>query len=153
MKKIFSKKMIMLLTCLLLTVVTPSAMAAVPPDGGTAETQASRYLSSHLAYIDAVGSGKIEIWFSVGGVGTMDKIGATTIVLKQSSDGVSWTTVKTFKYTSYSNMLGANKMAHTSYVSYSGVKGRYYQATVTVYAEKDGGCDSRLKTTSVVKAS
>lgn len=153
MKRLFSKKITMLLICLIFLGTASNAMAAVPSDEEVAEPQASSYISSYTAYIDAVGSGKIQIWFDVGGVGVMDKIGATTIVLKESTNGTTFTEVKTFKYSSYPSMLATNKASYTWYVPYSGVSGRYYKAVVTIYAEKNGGCDSRLKTTSSVKAS
>lgn len=142
----------MVVTCFLLVMVTPSAMAAVPPDGGTAEPYASSYLAVYSAYVYSPGGGKVQVWFDVTGTTKMDKIGATTIVLKESSDNKSWTTVKTFRYTSYPSMMGSNNVTHTSSVSYSGVAGRYYKATVTVYAAKDGGSDSRLVSTSTIKA-
>lgn len=153
MKRLFSKKLLMLLTCFILFATTPAAMAATAPDDEIAEPRASSYLSSYMAYIAPVGSGKIQIWFDVAGTRVMDKIGATTIVLKESTNGTSFTTVKTFKVASYSSMLASNKVSYTSYVPYNGTAGRYYQAVVTVYAEKDGGCDSRLVTTSTKKAS
>lgn len=147
-----SRKIVALMACVLLLMATPTAFAAVPPSGDIAEPQASSYLSAYKAYISPVGNGKIEVWFSVSGVNLMDKIGAATIVLKQSSNGTSWTTVKTFQAESYSGMLATDKMSYTSHVSYSGTAGKYYQAIVTVYAEKGSGSDSRLVTTATKKA-
>lgn len=151
MRKLFSKKLSAALVCLILLVTTSTAMAAVPPDNSISP-QASYYLSSYLAYVYSAGGGKVEVCFDVTGTTKMDKIGATTIVLKESSDNKSWTTVKTFRYASYPSMMGSNDVTHTSSVSYSGVAGRYYKATVTVYAAKDGGSDSRLVSTSTIKA-
>lgn len=132
-----------------LTVVLIVSMGA----SATAATEASDYLDSYSAYTYAAGSGKIQIWFDVTGTGTMNKIGALTIVLKESTDGSTWTTVQTFRYTSYSSMLASNKATHTSNVDYSGVSGRYYQAVVTVWAgTSDTVGDSRQITTSKVKA-
>lgn len=153
MKRLLSKKFLTLLTCLMLITVTSIALAAEVTDEGTVEPRASSYLSSYMAYIAPVGSGKVQIRFDVEGTGVMDKIGTTTIVLKESTNGTSFTTVKTFKVASYSSMLASNKVSYTSYVPYSGTAGRYYQAVVTVYAEKNGGSDSRVITTSTKKAS
>lgn len=153
MKRLFSKKVLILLTCFILITATPIALAAETIDEETVEPRASQYLSSYMAYIAPVGSGKIQIWFDVEGTTVMDKIGSTTIVLKESTNGTSFTTVKTFKVASYSSMLASNKVSYTSYVPYSGTAGRYYQAVVTVYAEKNGGSDSRVITTSTKKAS
>mgnify|MGYP003463348626 CR=1 FL=1 len=153
MKRLFLKKFLTLLTCFMLITATSMALAAEVSDEGTVEPRASQYLSSYMAYIAPVGSGKIQIWFDVEGTAVMDKIGTTTIVLKESTNGTSFTPVKTFKSTSYSSMIASNKGSYTSYVPYSGTAGRYYQAVVTVYAEKNGGSDSRVITTSTKKAS
>lgn len=153
MKRLFCKGLSIALIGSLLLAANPIAMAAVPPDDGIAEPQASYYLSSYSSYIAAVGNGKVQVWFDVGGKGTMSRIGAARVLLYESTDNKSWTKVKTYLYTDYSNMTATNKMNHTSYVSYSGVAKRYYKATVTVYAAKDGGSDSRLVYTSVKKAS
>lgn len=152
MKKLFCKGASLLLIGSLLFAANPTAMAAVPPDGTIVEPKASRFISSYLSYIAAVGGGKIQIWFDVDGVSKMDCIGAAQVVLYESKDNKSWTKVKTYYYTSYSGMTATNRVNYTSYVPYSGVSGRYYKATVTVYAEKDGGCDSRLVYTSTKKA-
>lgn len=153
MKRLFCKGLSIALIGSLLLAANPVAMAAMPPNDGIAEPQASYYLSSYSSYVAAVGSGKVQVWFNVNGAGTMDRIGATRVILYESKDNKSWNEVKTFRYTSYSTMTAKNKITYTSYVPYSGVAKRYYKATVTVYAEKDGGCDSRLVYTSVIKAS
>lgn len=153
MKRLFSKKILMILTCFIFVAATSVAFAAEVSEEETVQPRASKYLSSYMAYITPVGSGKIQIWFDVEGMGVMDKLGTTTIVLKESTNGTSFTTVKTFKVASYSSMLASNKVSYTSYVPYSGTAGRYYQAVVTVYAEKNGGSDSRVITTSTKKAS
>lgn len=153
MKRLFSRVLSVLLIGSLLLAANPVAMAAAPPDSGIAEPQASYYLSSYSSYVAAVGDGKIQVWFDVVGKGSMSRIGATRVILYESKDNKSWTSVKTFRYTDYSSMTATNKAAYVGSVSYSGVAGRYYKATVTVYAAKNGGSDSRLVYTSVKKAS
>ncbi len=75
----------------------------------------------------------------------MDDIGALTILLQQRPSGGSstWTTVKTFSYTTYTNMLGHNATYYGSNVSYSGISGYSYRAYVTVWAEEMARVDSR----------
>lgn len=153
MKRFLGKILSIALIGSLLLTANPIAMAAVPPDDGIAQPQASSYLSSYSSYVAAVGDGKIQVWFDVVGVGSMSRIGATRVILYESKDNKSWTSVKTFRYADYSSMTATNKTAHVGHVSYSGVAKRYYKATVTVYAAKDGGSDSRLVYTSVKKAS
>ncbi len=85
----------------------------------SASTQASLYLTSYGAYIYPSGSGNMSIYFDVVATGTMDDIGALTILLQQRPSGGSstWTTVKTFSYTTYTNMLGHNATYYGSNVS------------------------------------
>lgn len=114
--------------------------------------KASYYLDAYTTYIYPDGGGNIEIWFDVTATGTMDEIGALTIILKESTDGTTWYTVKTYLHANYPNMLASNEMFYTSHVDYSGVSGRYYKAYVTIWAGEDGGGDSRQIITSIITA-
>lgn len=118
----------------------------------SASTQASLYLTSYSAYIYPSGNGNMSIYYNVVGTDYMDEIGALMIRLQQKPSGSStWTTVKTYSYTSYTNMLGYNDFSYGSSVSYSGVRGYSYRAYVTVWAGLDGGGDSReILTTTVI---
>ena len=113
--------------------------------------QASEYLSSYSAYVYPEGNGNISIWFDVQGIGIMDEIGALSIRLQRYSNG-SWTTVKTYSHTNYTNMLGFNKRFHVSHVDYSGISGYVYRADVTIWAGKNGSGDSRRILTSAIIA-
>jgi hypothetical protein len=127
---------------ILVICITPEAIAA---------TQASDYLAQYDAYIITNGNGNISIWFDVTATGIMDQVGALTIILKEYN-GSSWNTVKTYSHTNslYSHILATNTNVHADSVSYSGISGRYYYATVTVWAGVDGGGDSRSITTDSV---
>ena len=116
------------------------------------EVYASDYLTEYSAYIWPEGDGEISIWFDVTGKGTMDEVGVLTIILQESDDGDTWNTVKTFRHTSYSNMLEYNSVDCVSSVYYSGTEDMYYRAYVTVWAGKDGDGDSRKILTDVVRA-
>lgn len=111
---------------------------------------ASKYLTSYSAYIWSGGNEDISIWFDVTGTGTMDEIGALTIILQESGDNSEWSTVQTFRYTNYSNMLEYNSADCVSNVDYSGAEGMYYRAYVTVWAGIDGDGDSRQILTETV---
>lgn len=91
-----------------------------------------------------MGEGDIQIWFDVTGTTTMDEIGAHKIELKEK-DGSSWETIATYNYTDaeHSHILSSKKSIYADYVEYSGTVGNEYYATVTVWAGKDGGGDSR----------
>lgn len=118
----------------------------------TTGKRASDYLDYYSASLYSDGSGEVSVWFDVTGTGTMDEIGALTILLQESSNNSTWSTVKTFRYTDYSNMMEYDSIDCVSGVYYSGNAGRYYRAYVTVWAGKDGGGDSRQILTSVVQA-
>ena len=111
-----------------------------------ATMDASHYLSYYDAYIIKSGN-TIKVRFEVEGTGIMDYVGVTEIYLyEKTSNYGSWTLVGTFlssdpTYTS--TLMGTNISFHDDYVSYSGNSSYQYKAYVTVYAEKDGGSDSR----------
>ena len=111
-----------------------------------AANEASLYLSGYLAYITKSGN-TININYEVLGTRTMDKIGVTEIYLYEKSTGSStWTLVATYLSTDptyTSAMIGTNTGLKMDSVSYSGTSSYQYKAYVTVYAEKDGGSDSR----------
>lgn len=111
-----------------------------------ATMDASQYLSFYAAYITKSGN-TVKVNFQVEGTRIMDQIGVTEIYLyeKTSSSG-SWTLVQTFlaSDTAYASaMMDSNTSYKDDYVSYSGNSSYQYMAYVTVYAEKNGGSDSR----------
>ena len=124
----------------------------LPVSVTAAETRSSLYLNTYTAYIYPAGWGKIQVWFSVDGTGTMDEIGALSIQLYESKDNETWTWLKTFDYTDNSGMLGYNNFYHDGYVQYNGTIGRYYKAYVCIWAGKDGDGDTRYFWTPVEKA-
>ena len=130
---------------LVITFVCPIGAMAVEP-------RASDYLSMYSAYVYPAGWGKVQVWFSVDGTNYMDEIGALQIQLYESRDNETWTWVKTFGFTEYSDMLGYNDYHHTGHVEYNGTIGRYYQAYVCVWAGKDGDGDTRYFWTPSEKA-
>lgn len=117
-----------------------------------AQTRASDYLDSYNTYVCAMGSGKLQIWYTVMGVTDMDEIGVLSIKLYESTDNTNWTRVKTFSHENYSTMLAEDDWIHSSYVSYNGVAGRYYKAYVCIWAGKNGSGDTRYMWTSVERA-
>lgn len=126
--------------CLIFVVLTPNvASAAVKPP---VDPQASNYIAGYHGYIARSGS-TIQPVFSIAGTGMMDKIGATEIYLYESSDGVNYTMVKSYRHSNYSNMLAYNTSAYGSYMTYTGNANCYYKARVTVFAGKGSGGDSR----------
>lgn len=95
----------------------------------------------------------MPVTVDVSGRGTMDEIGATKIYIFESSDGVNFTRVKTYRSTDYPEMLEADTTTYyDSPVIYPGKVGYYYYADVYCYAAKDGGSDTKLYSTSVKRA-
>jgi len=116
------------------------------------ESRASDYLNSYTAYIYPAGWGKIQVWFSVDGTGTMDEIGALEVRLYESKDNETWTWIKTFEHQIDSGMLGYDNFYHDGHVEYRGTIGRYYKAYVCVWAGKNGDGDTRYFWTPVERA-
>ena len=123
-----------------------------PLNANAVEPRASDYLSSYSAYIYPAGWYKVQVWFTVNGVGTMDEIGSLSIRLYESTDNETWSLVKTFKYADYPDMLGYTDYYHSGHVEYAGTISRYYKAYVCVWAGKNGEGDNRYFWTSPVKA-
>ncbi len=111
-----------------------------------ASMEASHYLSYYNAYITKSGN-TVKVNFVVQGTKVMDQIGATEVYLyERTSNAGSWTLVQTYLSTDpayTSDMIDSNASFKDDYVSYSGNSSYQYMAYVTVYAEKDGGSDSR----------
>lgn len=116
------------------------------------QPRASDYLNSYNTYICAMGSGKLQIWYTVVGIGDMDEIGVLSILLYESTDKVNWSHVKTYSHENYSSMLIEDDWAHSSYVSYNGTAGKYYKAYVCIWAGKNGSGDTRYMWTPVERA-
>ena len=128
--------------CLAIVLIIPATVYANEADSIT--PYASYYLDSYNTYICDMGSGKIQIWFDVMGTGTMDEIGALSIMLYESSDGSNWTLVKTFLHDSTSDMLFEDDYYVSSHVSWAnGSTSKQYKAYVCVWAGKNGTGDTR----------
>ena len=104
---------------------------------------ASYYLTSYSAYVYVSPTGEVQVWFDVVGTGDMDEIGALSILLYESSDGVNWTWVKTFRHEATEGMLFYDDWFASSYVACQGSTSKQYKANVCVWAGKDGDGDSR----------
>lgn len=135
---------------LIVSLLTPCYASAATVE--TVQPCASNYLTSYTAYICAMGSGKLEIWYDVMGTGDMDEIGVLSIRLYESTDNSTWKWVKTFSHESYSTMLADDDWYHCSYVSYQGTAGKYYKAYVGIWAGKNGSGDTRYMWTPVERA-
>lgn len=136
--------------CLVLVLAFPCNAATVEDNSCT--PYASYYINSYNTYVCAMGSGSVQVWFSITGTNYMDEIGSLSIMLYESSDNTNWTRVKTYLHDDYSKMLATNKVSYSSYVSYQGTAGKYYKAYVCLWAGKNGGGDTRYMWATSVKA-
>ena len=105
------------------------------------EPHASEYLDGYGIGINAKGGGKMSVTFIVYGTRTMDKLGAQKIVVEEW-DGKSWGSPMTYTAEKNSNFYATEAAEHTASVSFYGIPGLQYRATLTAYAEKDGGSDT-----------
>lgn len=133
MKKLIKSFSICLI---MIAMVSTTAYAAAPsdPDG----PQANSYILETTVGIVPLGSGKLEVDFSVTSNGKkMPDIGATRVAIYKA-DG---TRVAEYWYTDtgYENMMGHNKFTHTAGVTYQGVSGQRYYAIVSFFAGTLGG--------------
>lgn len=111
--------------------------------------RASAYIDSYRAYIYSPSYGNAQVWVEIKGNVTSDKVGATSVTLQRSDDGVNWSNVTTFYSSSYTNLMATDTISNTTHVDRS-VTGGYYRAGVNFYVEKDGGSDSRYYITDPV---
>ena len=130
----------------ILSVFATSAAAATP------QPKASKFIRDAYASVRAAGSGKVTVTVNVSATAAMTKIGTTTISIQQSTNGSSWTTVKTYSSSSVSALLGSGTSYNKTPVTYQGTKGYKYRAVVTCYAANASGSDSKVYTTSAVTA-
>lgn len=137
-----------LLVFVLLSPVSASAAVADP-----IEPYASNYLTSYNAYVYCASSSQIQVWFSVTGTTIMDELGTLSIKLFESADNSTWTHVKTFDHTVYSNMLYEDDYFYMDHVTYyNGKAGYWYKAYVCIWAGREGDGDTRYFWTSAKQA-
>lgn len=106
--------------------------------------KASKYIITYDGYCYWANSTTVQVYFDITAKNYIDQLGATQIRLYESSDLNSWSLVKTFYYTSYSNMMVYNDYTMGSHVDYSNaVSGRHYKATITFIAMNGSDSESR----------
>lgn len=112
-----------------------------------ASTESNAYISSIGGAVSVANDGTVTVNFGTHGTDLMDKIGASAISIYENG-----THRKTFFYTNplyTATMMGTNDYDFYGYVTYAGTKGNTYQALITHYAEKDGGCGTEHMWTDI----
>lgn len=113
--------------------------------------RASDYLNYYSAYVITRSGGKVIIEFEVDGVGKMDTIGINRLVIQEKIDG-KWTSLPTIWGSTSNGLISESSIAYIGEYIHETDSGTECRAIVTVYAEKDGGSDSRTITTNSVTA-
>jgi len=112
-----------------------------------ASARASNFINAYNASMSAGNNGNVTVSFNITGTGTMTEIGSTRIELRENG-----TLVATYLPTSTNGMIGKNRAIHSGTVTYKGVQGSTYRATVTFRAANSNGHDNRVLTTNTVAA-
>ena len=144
LKKTFKKTLCMVLVfACVLSLGTPLASAAdVVPHTST-------YINSYCGYIEEKSSGGLNVAFTIEAAKKMSSIGASSISIQKKTGTSTWSTVKQYTSSNYSQLLGSNKYTYSYQVSYSGVtSGSTYRAVVSFYVSTGTDAESRLLTTS-----
>lgn len=113
------------------------SFAAGPED---LQPYASDYLDGYGIGVNAKGGGKMSVTFIVYGTDTMDKIGAQKIVIEEW-DGESWEDFAEYTADKNSNFLTTKASEHGASLTFYGIPGLQYRATLYAYAELDGVFD------------
>lgn len=136
----------MLVACALLGCTAQAAAVSTEPAG---TVRASYYLSGYSAGLKALGSKEMKVTFSVYGVDTMDKIGADKIVIEYWT-GSDWLVDHTARGSAHPEFYVEDELFHKGSYTFVGIPGIKYRATVTAYAGRNGGSDTREITSQEV---
>lgn len=120
-----------------------ACLAAMIVPAFAAETRASSQIF-HYSMDATMSKGTIKVYFSVDGVGTMQKIGCESIYIYEKS-GTRWSLVESFSE-SDSGMSKTRSVGHVNTIYYGGEADVEYKVVVTVFAEDSSDRDTRTKT-------
>lgn len=123
--------------CLLLSVIL---CLALPVSAQEIAPFSSSYFGSYNTYLWKTSSTSFQVWYDVTAVGIMTELGVDYIDIERSSDGTSWSVVKTYDRDDYSGLVNGNTTNHSGYVTYSNMQSGYqYRAYVRFYARNSSG--------------
>lgn len=104
-----------------------------------ADPRASLYLQSYGASLSVDDSGLLNIDYDVVATRISDRVGVSKIVIYK----LSGSRVATITGTVENGLLLENDRTHLGNYYYQGEPGVTYFALLTMYAERDGGSDSK----------
>lgn len=118
----------------------------------SAFARSSAYLNSYSASTVPISGGRLAVTVNVIGVGSMTEIGASTIYIYESTDGKYFSQVGRYFSNEHPHMMGSGTHYCEDAIIHQGTAGRYYYASVYVYAANESGSDEKNYTTAVVTA-
>lgn len=119
-------------------IITISVLLVMPVLAEESSTYSSIFFASYDSFIRPSGN-TLNIWFDVVGNGSMEEIGAQSILLERSSNRTDWTTIRVFYPEDYPQMIYTNTGFAYDYVSCNVTGGYFYRAYVTFYAKNSRG--------------
>lgn len=100
------------------------------------ELRASDFFATNSQYLYKTSDTSFDICFNVTGLGQMDELGASKIIVQRSSNGSSWSDVKTYLKGDYSEMIGYKTIIHGCSIPCDVDAGYYYRIYIRYYAKK-----------------
>lgn len=125
--------------------LSTTAFAAEVPN-----QRASMFFLGSSVYFWHTSGNNYQIWFDVTAMGTMQKLGASYIVVERSEDLDDWDYVCSYDMDDYSQMIARNTSNHADYVPFTATTGYAYRAIVTLYAKNSSGTGEMDETTTVL---
>ncbi len=111
--------------------------------------RASLYLNSYGASLyEGSSRGSVRVEFTVMATEHSDYVGVSQLAIYKSNG----TLAATISGTVRNGLLREDALVHMSSYTYYGEPGTSYYAVLTMYAERDGGSDSKSYTTNSVTA-
>lgn len=137
-------KRIRALLCVLLSCITIfgslTVANAATGGGNTAVPLSSNFFWGTQASLSPLGSGKVRIEADARGTETMAKVGVASIVLWEKKPGqTSFSIAKTYVWGNTENMTATDTADHYLKLTYCGIPGAQYYASVSFYALKYSG--------------
>ena len=143
MKKAIRITAVFLALVLLLTFPVSAAM----PE--SAAPCAATYLTGYDAGITVLNGSQFRVDFWAQSDTKLDAIGASSITIFRSMDGVNWSTWKTIS--GQSGMTVSQKYSYSSYMDFEEDCDVYYMAKVTIIGTKNNSTDTRYVYTGTIR--
>lgn len=139
-------------TALLLAVSILVVVLAIP--ASAALGRSSLYLSCYRAWLTPKNNGTVRVTIDVQAVGNMDDVGATKVIIYESSDGgATWVQDGIYLSTVFPELLQQNTYwYYESPIDHIGRPGNKYFAVITIYAGDSTGYDTREYQTTTITA-